>query len=191
MLIRLIWRFFTGAHLDGKIRNIDGRVKPMFSDYFWNRFSRRRRALWRNLGILVSGFLTFGLFENRPMTVFCVLAFLPFALWSIMRKILNTLTSVTNYTDSDGVTEKYRVLRPKYARIIRRMKLPKWRISLPDGGPVNSEDAKVILADNAESHGEPITGLRRLQELQNNDVTDTPLSPRGRSIARKNRRRAS
>jgi hypothetical protein len=187
---RLLWRFFTGLHLDGKRRS-RGRgaatVLPQYSDYFWNRYSRQRRALWRNLLFWVTLLATFGLIIDRHLTIYAILAFTPFAVMFASKKLLDSLTMVTNWSDSDGVSSKYRILRPKVRRHIARLKPAKIRVGLPDGGEVAPDVQRAILAENAEDHGEPITNLRAwppIGERGSEDVTGH-TSGRARSARRK------
>lgn len=195
MLIRLIWRFFTGAHLDGRLRkHRGGPVKPMFADIYWNRISRRKRALWRNLGFFGFWFLAFGLLTDRTLTVFCVLAILPFIFARFVKLAFNRFTMVTKATTGDGVIEEYRTLRPKYAKRIKRLKPRPFRLQLPGPEGVTRsatvEESRTVLAVNAEDKGEPIISLQLMQG--ENDVTDAPLSGRARNIRRKaGRRKAS
>lgn len=183
---KIIYRYFTGLHLDGKLRQSRGLVLPRYTDYFWNRYSRKRRALWRNLGFWGLAALTYGLLTDRGITTFAVSAFAPFLAFTIARKILDALTQVTSYADSDGVTERYRVIRPKVLRWIRKVRPPKVRVALPDKGAIPPDIARAIMAENAEDGGEPITNLRSIGET---DVTDS-TSSRARTIKRSKTRRA-
>jgi hypothetical protein len=194
----ILWRYFTGLHLDGKVRRTNrsgGSVLPRYSNYFWNRYSRRRKALWRNLffwGIVLT---MFGFSADRKLTIFALLAFTPFAGFVILRQLSSIFTQIVNYSDSDGVTEKYRVIRPQIRRRITSLKPAKFRISLPDGGPVPPEIQRAIMADNAEDGGEPITSMRQLQIMSDpgTDATSGKKSGRPRTIRRANEknRRAS
>ena len=184
-VFRWTYRFFTGLHLDGKIRKPRrGPVFPRYSNYFWNRYSRSKRALIRNIIFWFGLAIGYGLLVDQGLTEFLLLAASPFfCLWGFF-KVVNSLTMVTSWTDSDGNTEKYRILRPRVRKWLKVHKPSKLRISLPDGGPVEPDIERAMLADNAESNGEPITGLRQLQLMQGEDVTDTPVKGRARTIRR-------
>lgn len=177
------WRFFTGAHMDGKFRrHRNGSVLPRYRDYYWNRYSRPKRALIRNICFWVlTGFL-YGAKVDWPDTKYAILCVLPFALWRVWVKILNAVTQKTTFTNSDQMTEVYRTLRPKWRRRIARLKLTKIRWRLPDGGPVDPETARAVLAENAVEGGAPITMLRRMEEASA-AITD-PRSGRSRTIMR-------
>lgn len=157
------WRYFTGSHMDGKIRrHRNGTVLPRFYDYYWNRYTRRKRALIRNLCFWVLVGIIYGYRTDWPDTKLAILSVLPFLGWRLYLKVLNNLTSVTRYSDSNGVEEMYRVLRPKWRRRFERLRPRKIRWRLPDAGPVSTEEAKPMLAQNAVEGGAPITSLRRL-----------------------------
>lgn len=48
-VLTLALRFFSGEYLDGQVRQTRGGVVlPKYLNYYWNRWSRGRRALWRN-----------------------------------------------------------------------------------------------------------------------------------------------
>lgn len=188
MLIRWIWRFFTGAHMDGKLRkHRDGPVKPMFANIYWNRIPRWKRALWRNTLFFGSGFLVFGILVNQSLTVYCFLAMIPFVIARFVKLAFNKFTTVVKSTSGDGITTEYRMIRPKYAKRLRRLKPRPFRLHLPgpEGVTRNAtvEEARTVLAVNAEEKGEPILSLQLMQG--ENDVTDAPLSGRARNIRRK------
>jgi hypothetical protein len=160
-IFRTMWRFFTGLHMDGRRRhNSSGSVLPQYSGYFWNRYGRKRKAFIRHLSFWLALGMGYGLLFQRHITEYAILAVTPFIIWWISSKILNALTQVTKFHDGDGVMETYRIVRPKVRCWITSHKPSKWRVSLPDGGPVPPEIARAILAENAEDNGEPIMGMR-------------------------------
>lgn len=180
---RYVWRFFTGLHLDGKRRKTGrGSVLPQYSGYFWNRYSRGRRAFFRNLMFWITLGTSYGLLFDRKITEFVLLAVSPFVLFAGCRKLLDAFTQVVNFSDTDGVTERYRIVRPKIRRWIGAHKPIKNRVALPDGGPVPPDVARAILADNMEENGEPILQLRQFGEVE--DVTGKTDS-RSHTITRK------
>lgn len=164
----LAWRYFTGLHMDGRTRKTarHGTVLPRYSSYFWNRYTRRRRAMWRHAAfwcVLATGY---GLVVARGLTVDAVLWATPFAVFILFRKLVDMLTQVVSFQDGDGVKTNYRILRPQIRKRLTKHRPAKIRVSLPDGGPVPPEIERAILADNAEDHGEPILEMRLPTELQ-------------------------
>ncbi len=162
---RILWRFFTGAHMDGKKRQRGrrGAVSPLYRNYFWNRYSRPRRAAWRN-GIFWSLVLiAYGMTQDSGATIYGILAVTPFlGLW-VSRKLLIIFTQVNRFTNSDGVPETYRSLRPKYSRRVWAIKAKiRFRVHQPLVETITDPTERAaILALNAEEHGEPITALGR------------------------------
>ena len=158
------WRYFTGAHMDGKVRrHRKGSVLPRYRDYYWNRYSRSRRALIRNACFWVFAAFLYGTKVDWPDTKYSVLTVMPFIGFLIFRKLVRIFTVQTRFSNSDGVEEIYRTLRPRWRRRLERLRPPKIRWRLPDGGPISSEEARPILAENALEGGAPITSLRRME----------------------------
>lgn len=196
---QIVWRFYTGLHMDGKVRKTrGGSVLPRYSDYYWNRFSRRRKALWRNTAFWGFSASAFGYFFDRPDTVFAVLAITPFLVFLVGWKIVNIVTMPVISTDGDGVQQRYRIVRPQIRRRFKRWHLPRWRVSVPADHTPPPEIQRAILADNAESGGSPITSfdaahIRKLQLLQSPE--DMPgeggKTGRGRTVRRAVEKRAA
>ena len=73
------WRFFSGHHMDGRIRCRNGRIIPGHVDYWWNRWPRRRKIIWRNSifwgGLAVGGGFLISA-EDTLLAAGYVLAFL-------------------------------------------------------------------------------------------------------------------
>lgn len=158
-----LWRYFTGAHMDGKRRanRQNGKVLTIYRDYYWNRYSRQRRAAWRH-GITWSMLaLAFGLVVNKSATMFCVLAMVPFVLVWFGWKVRGHLARRMRHVDDDGVEDVYWTLRPKYSRMIR--KASRMRIKLRHSGdlPINAELERPILAQLAEEGIGDVRTLRR------------------------------
>lgn len=191
-VLKIIYRFSTGLHLDGKRRTTGGKypkVLPRYKNYFWNRYSRQKRAIirWIILGMFV-GILA-GFREDSKFTSFGLLAFLPFAVSAIFRKILNIFTTITRYTDSDGIPDQYRSLRPKYARWVGSLRSRRFRLFPPATTMAADDIARSVRAINAEEGGEPISQVMRpLGELIANE--GNPNRGRTRTINRKHGRRA-
>ena len=182
------WRYFTGAHMDGKIRkHRKGSVLPRYRDYYWNRYSRPKRALIRNLCFWTLAGILYGYKVDWPDTKFAVFSVLPFLAYRVWRKVVNAVTMQTTFTNSDQVTEVYRIVRPVWRARFARLRPPKIRWRLPDGGPVSSEDARPILAENALDGGAPITMLRRMEAAST--ALSEPRSRRTATIMRHHRRK--
>jgi hypothetical protein len=159
------WRFHTGHHMDGRRRQTgSGKVLPQHADYFWNRYSRKRRAAWRNGFFVLAVLATFGLLKFRTDTIFLAFSLVPFLLFRVAGKLRKVYFHNVSFHSGDGESVHYWVLRPKYKRWIRKLKPAKVVVDLPDGGPVPPEFARAILADNAESGGAPVASLRMAGE---------------------------
>lgn len=72
-ILTLALRFFSGQYLDGQIRQTRGGVVlPAYVNWYWNRWSRGRRAVWRN-GVFwpVLGF-TIGMMIDMTSTLLAI-----------------------------------------------------------------------------------------------------------------------
>lgn len=170
---RFLYRYFTGLHLDGKVRKLpqSKKVKPQFKNYFWNRYSRPKRAAWRMAGFIVFVGIPAGYILDWWLTRFVLLSVSPFvALW-LAKKLLNELTTVTRFTDSDGATDQYRSLSRKWFRRWQRIRGWRFKVAPPMAEAMMPGTAEhmAILAENAEDGGAPVVRLERplgLAELQ-------------------------
>ena len=182
------WRFFTGSHMDGKYRSHrNGSVLPRYRDYYWNRYSRPKRALIRNLCFWVLVGVLYGWRTDWPDTKFAVFSVIPFLGWRGWVKLVNVFTMQTRFTDSDQHEEVYRIMRPVWRKRIARLRPPKVRWKLPDGGVVDPQIARTVLAENAEDGGAPITSLRRAETVS--EELSGPQSTRVLTIMRNYRRK--
>lgn len=143
-----------------------GSVLPRYSNYFWNRYSRKKRAAIRHLLFWVTFGIVYGALVDWGATRYALLAVTPFILSRIVIKAVNLLTQEVKFTDSDGVTDSYRIMRPRVMAQIKKLKPPRIRLGLPDNGPVPQNLERAIMADNAEDHGEPIMSMRLAKEIQ-------------------------
>lgn len=190
-VIRLLWRHFTGLHYDGRRRKNGrgGKVLPQYRDYYWNRYSRGRRAAWRHgltWGLLG---ITYGLIVARSITLWCLLAWVPFiCVWAGAKTLRHVARRVTAI-DHDGVSETYWTLRPKYAAYVRRVRSWRWRWHGPVDEPLPALYERPTLAQIADDGGEPVTRLRRPVDMGELLKSQGPADRRSRTIKRSMERR--
>lgn len=192
----LLYRFLTGLHMDGKTRRHpqSTKVKPQFKDWWWNRTTRPRRVAIR---LAITGALlgiAIGRFADWWLTLFVLTALSPFALLVILRFIVNKLTVVTSFHDSDGAPERYRHLRPKYARRVRAIRGWRFKIHGPTADTIQPGTPEYMnaLAENAEDGLEPVTRMARplgIADMQAEEAAPKGKG-RGRTIRRSVERRA-
>jgi hypothetical protein len=129
----LLWRFFSGKHLDGRHRQHGhGGVMPRYSNYFWNRYSRRKRAVIRGTVFAVCAAIAYGRFADWRDTTYALLAVAPFAMTRLVMIVVKAATQVVKVTGSDGVLVRYRIVRPTVLRSIRRLRPARLRIGIDD-----------------------------------------------------------
>lgn len=89
----LLVRFFSGQYLDGQVRQTrNGVVLPKYVDYYWNRWTRGRRAMWRNGIFWPAIALTIGLLVNMEYTLLAlgyVVAFMAGRLWQLFARTVH------------------------------------------------------------------------------------------------------
>jgi hypothetical protein len=191
-MLRYVWRFGTGLHMDGKrrARRNPGTGKysvlPTYKPYYWNRYSRARKTAWRH-GLLWPGLAAiYGSFVAPKDVVFSVLAILPFLCFWLWRKALKIFTQTSRTTNSDGVEEIFRSLRPKYYRKVQKIRTRRFRLAPPDSDMVEPEIGKAIMAENAEDGGSPVISIRRpigdFAEVLKSE--GSPKNNRGRTVRR-------
>jgi hypothetical protein len=199
LIIVLWWRFITGLHMDGKQRRLPqtSKVKPQFHNWYWNRISRPKRAAYRISAVLIIDGIAIGRIFDWWLTSFVLLAVSPFvALW-VLRFALRKLTTVTTFHDSDGAVDRYRHLRPKYARKLRAIRERRFKLQPPSVDTIQAGTPEHMnaLAEAAEDHLEPVKRIARpldmsdmLTELASPEVK-AKGSGRGRTIRRAVERR--
>src|SRR6266496_845911 len=165
LVILLWWRFITGLHMDGKQRRLPqtSKVKPQFHNWYWNRISRPKRAAYRVSAVLIIDGIAIGRFLDWWLTSFVLLAVCPFVgLW-FLRFLLRKFTVVTRFHDSDGATEAYRSLRPKYAKKVRAIRERRFKLYPPTADTMQpgTPEYSNALAEAAEERLEPITRISR------------------------------
>lgn len=83
-IFKLAWRYFTGAHLDGKRRTDATWTKPgsrpNYHISWWNCLPRRTRMAWRHGMFWPAILVLFGLYENWRITLWFVTALIPFGI---------------------------------------------------------------------------------------------------------------
>lgn len=200
ILWMLGYRFVTGLHMDGKTRRLpqSTKVKPQFKNWWWNRTTRPRRAGIRLLVVCVIGGLAIGRLVDWWLTSFVGLAVLPFALIVVLRILLRKFTTVTTFHDSDGAPDRYRSLRPQYARKVRAIRYRRFKLSPPSTDVIQPGTPEYMnaLAENAEDGLPPVTRMSR--PLGHEDMLTELATPederggssRGRTIRRAVERRA-
>ena len=164
---KLMYRFLTGLHMDGKQRKHfhTGKVMPQYKDYFWNRYTRPRRAFLRLLISWLFIAILIGLREERALTTYLMLACVPFIGAYLWYKAVQHFTQLTKYTNGDGVEGKYITLRPKYARRLTKLRYH-IRVHAPDDKPVPADWMKPTLAQLAEDGEAPVRQLRMPRTLE-------------------------
>lgn len=195
----LMYRFLTGLHMDGKTRRLaqSTKVKPQFKPIWWNRTTRPRRAGIRIGTVLVIAGIAFGRIVDWPLTSFVLLAVSPFVALAVLQFVLRKLTVVTTFHDSDGAPERYRHLRPKYAKRVRALRARRFKLHPPTADAIMPDTAEYrnALAENAEDGLPPVTRLSR--PLGHEDMLVELATPkderkgsgRGRTIRRSVERR--
>jgi hypothetical protein len=186
----LFYRFVTGLHMDGKIRRLpqSTKVKPLFKNIWWNRTTRPRRSLIRLSVVFIFAGICIGRFADWWLTQFVLLAVTPFALTWLLRFALKRFTVVTSYSDSDGVPDRYRHLRPKYARRVRAIRGWRFRLHGPTADTIDpsTPEYRNALAEAAEDHLEPVTRISRPLGME--DMLTEVAAPEGKGRGRTIRR---
>jgi len=160
---KLLYRFATGLHMDGKRRKnpATGKVSPIYRNYYWNRIGRGRRASWR-LGISVAGIaIAYGLLASRSLTEYCLLATLPFIAAWIARKISLNLFQRMRHIADDGVEEIFWSLRPKWFRRLERVRRMRIKLRPPTEAPIPQDWQRPILAQLGDEGISDVRQLRR------------------------------
>lgn len=160
---KLLYRFATGLHMDGQRRHNPrtGHVLPHYRNYFWNRYTRSRRAMWRHTILWGLVLIAFGLKVDRSVTLYWLAASVPFIVACFVYKITAHMTMRVRTTDSDGVPQSYRTLRPKYSRRVKRVAAWRVKIHPPSDQPIPPDWEKPIKAQLAEDGVTPVTSIRQ------------------------------
>lgn len=190
------YRFITGHHMDGKVRRHPqtGKVKPAFKNYWWNRYSRPKRARIRLMFVAVFVGLIIGRIQDWWLTTYAVSAITPFVVWRVWLKLLNEVSTIRRFHDSDGAMTQYRALRPKYWRKLETIKGWRFRLRPPliESMDPNSPEARALMAENMEAGGEPVTRLARPLGIAELQLTEgAPKDRRTRSFKRAGQRRGA
>lgn len=131
-VVKVTWRFFTGAHLNGKTYNdatwwLDS--SPMFrrkrSAYtWWRRKARMKRAAWRHAIFWPVVLVMAGVIWSLSSTLVIIGAMLPAIIFFAFKRIRFALFLPVVANDSDDGATQYWVLKPKYRRAIERIRRP-------------------------------------------------------------------
>jgi hypothetical protein len=187
-----LYRFFTGHHLDGKRRQHrqSGKVMPQYRDYYWNRYSRGRRALVRNVVFWFAAISGWLVWANERLAAFLGCAILPFVCFKLCQKLWKVWFVQTTVTDSHGVRETYWHLRPKYYRRVAKWRNRRIKLSPPASDALPAEYERPTLAAIAEDGGDPVTSLRVAASVDEMIESEAkPSRTRGRTYRGSVRRR--
>jgi hypothetical protein len=181
--IILSWRFFTGAHMNGKTYNdatwwqgASSMYRKKRSAYtWWKRKSRAKRAAWRHsvfwpVTLIILGFIFFGL------SMLVVLGFLAPGLFYIgWNKARMELYNPVVARASDGTVSQVWILKPKWARVVKKIHRPAGERKRPGLAleseitsecrlvDVADEERKIISSELAEElDGEPPIEMKLL-----------------------------
>lgn len=160
---KLLYRFATGLHMDGQRRHNPrtGHVLPHYRDYFWNRYTRTRRAMVRHSVLWTTVLIVYGLTVAYAVTVYCLFAMVPFIVAWIVSKFTKHTTMRVNTVTSDGIPQSYRTLRPKYSRRVKRVASWRFKIHPPTDAPIPGDWERPILAQLSEDGVGDVRTLRR------------------------------
>jgi hypothetical protein len=163
-LIVVLWRFLTGAHMNGKKyndatfwRDASPRYRarrPAFT--WWRRKARGKRAAWRWTFMLVASVLALGFAWSASVTEFALLGLSPFitvALYQNGRQLL--------FVETNANGEWYWALRPATRRAIEMLK-PKKRQPATDDIPL--EYAQAVRNELSEDGEQPPLSLKLLMD---------------------------
>lgn len=180
---KLIWRFATGLHMDGKHRQNyrTGHVLPQYRNYYWNRYRRWERAWWRFLAVWALSLIGYGLVAYYAITIYCLCAATPFIIAIGIHKFLKHTTIRVRTTTTDGIPISYRTLRPKHYRRLRNIKNAlRFKIRPPADAPIPPEWEKPIRAQLTEDGEGDVRVLRRpLEQPKDLDELLKEHGPKG------------
>jgi hypothetical protein len=126
----LMWRFFSGAHMNAAIYNDSTWFKDASRKYikvrrkytWWNRKARLKRAGWRNAIFWPCLILSVG-FAVDPWGMFFILGMLSPGLYFLgHQKVKLFFFQPVAGTHSDGVTYQHWVMRYRYRVIVEHLK---------------------------------------------------------------------
>lgn len=183
-LISLLWRFFTGAHMNGDVYNdstfwhdASKRYQNRRHSYtWWRRKARWKRAAWRNCFFWIPTLITLGFLWSITLTAVCLTAAMPFIIWRLYGRIRYALFIPVVARQSDQVEQRW-IMRPKVRHALEMVKRPKDKrrkpgLATPDElrpSGIRLEDIPTELADAvrlevSELGEEPPRKLKLLME---------------------------
>lgn len=125
------WRFFTGAHMNGKIYNDSSwwhdastRFKARRHTYtWWRRKARMKRAGWRNICFWLAALVVLGFVLFTSEMLFALMALSPFMGWVAYRRTRSVLFVPFTSGNSDGSVNQHWRLKPVIRRRMERLHL--------------------------------------------------------------------
>lgn len=179
----LSWRFFSGAHMNGKtyndstwFRDSSKRFERMRHKYsWWKRKARIKRAAWRHCIFWPTAIIT-ALFIISWTSTLLILGFLtPGIVLMNENRIRMIFQKPVVGTHSDGSVHQHWIWKPKYRRLWRKLHTPKGMRKVPglatqaelDGVPMITdipvEYERAVRAELAEElNGQPPIELKLL-----------------------------
>jgi hypothetical protein len=180
-VVKYLWRFFSGAHMNGKTHNdatfwrdASPRYRVRRLAYtWWRRKARYKRVLWRN-GIFWPVVILVALLIAYPSyTILALLAFSPFIAYVVFRRVRLLTHNPVTQTLADGEIVQHWIRKPWLTHAIARVKheerkrpglarrtelMPKTRLV-----PVPSEYRQAVVAELSEElEGQPPTEMKLL-----------------------------
>lgn len=126
----LLWRFFSGAHMNGEIyndatwcRDASRKYQKVRKKYtWWKRKSRMKRAGWRNAIFWPCLILSIG-FAVDPWGMFFILGMLSPGLYFFgVRRFRFWFFIPVAGTHSDGITYQHWIMKPALRRLLDKFK---------------------------------------------------------------------
>lgn len=128
------WRFFTGAHMNGKTyndatwwRDSSTRYRNRRNAYtWWRRKARLKRATWRACIYMPTALLILGFIWSTSSMEIGLLALAPFLAYVVFGRVRILLFQpyTTLATDGSGALDQHWMLKPKIRKRFRKKHRP-------------------------------------------------------------------
>lgn len=167
-----VWRFFTGAHLNGKTyndstfwKNATKRGQPRKRTW-WKAKARYKRMLWRNgcfwpLVVITAGFLW-----SASSMWLIIAALMPFLLYVGYHRLRKTIAIPIVAKGADGVPQQAYVLRPQVRRFLDRVRGKQYKPGMITQAIIDEaktqippEIATAIVGENIARKRGPVTRM--------------------------------